>query len=145
MFKLVHSGVSFLVVLLLLFTLINAFVKLKAKESYQRNDLLITLITTFLAVIQLFLGIASFYFSTYYQTLREAGFKTVMKDATLRFYIVEHPLMMFIAITLVIVGFYKHLKIKNDTLKFKILAWYYGVAFVFILSRIPWEQWFKSL
>lgn len=145
MLKLIHSGVSYLVVLLVLFTLVNSFVKLKSEESYKKNDYIITLTTTLLSIIQLILGVFSYYFSTYYQTLRDAGFKVVMKDTTLRLYIVEHPLMMLIAITLIVFGFYKHQKIKNDTLKFKTLALYYGISFVLILSRIPWEQWFKSL
>ena len=144
MFKLLHSGVSYLVVLLVLFTLVNTLVKLKSKDSYKKNDYYIALITTFLAVIQLILGIGSFYFSTYYQTLREVGMKLVMKDATLRMYTVEHPLIMVIAITLIIIGFYKHLKKENDATKFKTLAWFYSVAFILILSRIPWEQWFKN-
>lgn len=144
MFKLLHSGISFLVITLLIFTLINVFVKLKSKENYQKNDYLIALITVFAVTIQFILGMVSFYFSTYYETLKQAGFKVVMKDSTLRLYIIEHPLMMIIGAILIIIGFYKHQKKKDDILKFKTLAWYFGVGFLLILSRIPWEQWFKN-
>lgn len=144
MLKLIHSSVSILVVTLIIFSIVNAFVKLKSKESYKKNDYLIAIITALVAAIQLILGAFSYYFSIYYQTLREFDFKTVMQDATLRFYIIEHPLMMIIGALLIIIGFYKHLKKKDDVSKFKILAWYFGVAFVFTISRIPWEQWFKS-
>ncbi|MDP2089714.1 MAG: hypothetical protein Q8J84_09975 [Flavobacteriaceae bacterium] len=144
MFKLIHSGISYLVVLLVLFTLVNALVKLKSRSSYKINDYYIALTATFFVKIQLILGVFSYYFSTYYQTLREVGFKVVMKDSTLRLYIMEHPLMMLIAITLIIIGFYKHKKQQDCSVKFKTLAWYFGIAFVLILSRIPWDQWFKA-
>ncbi|MDO9260767.1 MAG: hypothetical protein Q7U08_02325 [Flavobacteriaceae bacterium] len=144
MFKLIHSGVSYLVVLLVLFTLVNALVKLKSKSSYKTNDYYIALTAIIFVKIQLILGVFSYYFSTYYQTLREVGFKVVMKDSTLRLYVMEHPLMMLIAIILIIIGFYKHKKQQDSFVKFKTLAWYFGFGLVLILSRIPWDQWFKA-
>lgn len=144
MFKLIHSGISYLVVLLVLFTLVNALVKLKSKESYKTNDYYIAFLTVIFVKIQLLLGIVTYYFSVYYETLREVGFKAVMKDSTLRLFVIEHPLMMLIAITLIIIGFYKHKKQEDSFLKFKMVAWYFGIGLILILSRIPWEQWFKA-
>ena len=144
MFKLLHSSVSYLVVLLVIFTLVNAIVKIKSNDSYKANDNRFALLTTVFAVLQFILGFGSFYFSNYYQTLREVGMKLVMKDSTLRMFNVEHPLMMMIAIALIIIGFYKHQQKTDAMAKFKTLAWFYGVALLFILSRVPWEQWFKS-
>ena len=144
MFKLIHSGVSYLVVLLVLFTLVNALVKLKSKESYKKNDYYIAFLAVIFVKIQLLLGIASYYFSVYYETLRNIGFKQVMQDSTLRLYIMEHPLMMIIGITLIIIGFYKHKKQEDSFVKFKTLAWYFGIGLVLILSRIPWDQWLKA-
>lgn len=144
MFKLIHSGVSYLVVVLVLFTLVNALVKLKSKSSYKTNDYYITFLAVIFAKIQLLLGIITYYFSVYYQTLRTVGFKEVMKDSTLRLFIVEHPLMMLIGITLVIIGFYKHKKQQDDFRKFKTLAWYFGIGLAIIFSRIPWNQWFNG-
>ncbi len=143
MFKLLHSGVSYLVVLLVLFTFINAIVKLRTKDSYKKNDYYIAFTASLLVKIQLVLGLLSYYFSSYYETLRQVGFKAVMKDSTLRFFIMEHPLMMVLAISLIVLGFYNHKKQTDDVKKFKILAWYFGIALVFILSRIPWAQWFN--
>lgn len=144
MFKLIHSGVSYLVVLLVLFTIINAIVKLRSKESFKKNDSIIALVAAMLVKLQLVLGLASYYFSVYYQTLREVGFKTVMKDATLRLFVMEHPLMMIIGATLIVIGFYKHKKATSDSSKFKTLAWFFGLGILLILSRIPWTQWFNS-
>lgn len=143
MFKLIHSGVSYLVIILVLFSLVNALVKLKSKESYKNNDYYMALSTIIVVKIQLFLGIFTYYFSVYYETLRTIGFKHVMKDSTLRLFIMEHPLMMLIAITLIIIGFYKHKKQNESFKKFKTLAWYFGIGLILILSRIPWNQWFN--
>jgi heme A synthase len=144
MFKLIHSGISYLVVLLVLFTFVNAIVKLRSKESFKKNDFIIALAAAMLLKLQLVLGIVTYYFSVYYQTLREVGFKTVMKDSSLRLFILEHPLMMLIGASLIIVGFYKHKKATTDISKFKTLAWFYGLGLLLILSRIPWTQWFNS-
>lgn len=143
MFKLFHSGIAYLVILLVLFTFINAVVKLRTKETYKKNDYYIALAATIIVKLQLVIGVISYYFSTYYETLRNVGFKAVMKDATLRLFIMEHPLMMIIAITLVVLGFYKHKKQAEDTKKFKTLALYFGLSLVLIFSRIPWAQWFN--
>lgn len=144
MFKIIHSSVSYLVLLLVIFTFVNAVVKLRSKESYKMNDYYIAFAAAMLVKLQLLLGIASYYFSSYYQTLREVGFKVVMKDSSLRLFIMEHPLMMLIGITLIVIGFYKHKKESVDTEKFKKIAWYFGVGLIIILSRIPWVQWFNS-
>jgi hypothetical protein len=65
-----------------------------------------------------------------------------MKDAVIRLYTVEHPLMMILAIVLITVGFSKHKKQTTDKGKFKTLAIFYGLGLLFVLSRIPWSHWF---
>ncbi len=65
-----------------------------------------------------------------------------MKDPNLRLYIVEHPLMMIIAVALITVGYSKHKKKLTSTPKFKLLAIFYTLALLVVLSRIPWGNWF---
>jgi len=66
----------------------------------------------------------------------------VMKDSTLRLYLVEHPLMMILAVVFITVGYSKHKKKLTSQPKFKMLAIFYTLALVFVLSRIPWSAWF---
>jgi multisubunit Na+/H+ antiporter MnhB subunit len=53
--------------------------------------------------------------------------------------------MMILAIVLITMGFSKHKRKTTDAEKFKTLAIYYGIALLFVLSRIPWNQWFSFL
>ncbi len=63
-----------------------------------------------------------------------------MKNSMLRFYAVEHILVMLIALALIHIGKSKAKKAKTDVRKHKISAIFFTIAFVLILSRIPWEK-----
>ncbi|MBP6793780.1 MAG: cytochrome B, partial [Saprospiraceae bacterium] len=58
----------------------------------------------------------------------------LMKDRVMRFFAVEHPMMMLIAIILITVGYIKGKK-QNS---FKPIFWYYLIALLLILAGIPW-------
>jgi hypothetical protein len=49
--------------------------------------------------------------------------------------------MMIIAVALLTVGYSKHKKKIVSAGKFKILAIFYPLALVVVLSRLPWSQW----
>ncbi len=80
--------------------------------------------------------------SDYFSSLLENGMGDSMKDAVVRLFVVEHPLMMILAVALITVGFSKHKNKTTDKAKFKTIALYYGIALLFVLSKIPWGQWF---
>lgn len=65
----------------------------------------------------------------------------VMKDATARLFIVEHPLMMILGVVFLTIGFSKQKNKTTDFTKFKTIANFYGIALLLVLSRIPWGQW----
>jgi hypothetical protein len=93
--------------------------------------------------IQLFIGLAWYFMSPAYKHLKEIGMGAAMKDSLTRLLAVEHPLLMLIAIVLITIGFSKHKKKDTAAAKFKTISIYYGIALVFVLSRIPWSQWFQ--
>ena len=61
-----------------------------------------------------------------------------MKDPTLRFYAVEHVVMMVIAIALVHIGRTRVQKATSDAAKHRTAAIFFGLALVLILAGIPW-------
>jgi len=73
--------------------------------------------------------------------MKVSGFGAVMKNAQARLVLVEHPIVMILAIALITIGWSKHKKQTNDTAKFKTFVVFYGIALLLILSRIPWAQW----
>ena len=135
--KLVHSYWAYLVLIMLLFAVINAIIGLSQKKEFGNKDLRIGLFTLIFSHIQVLIGLA-WYFA--------GGFSgqisgEVMKDADSRFVVIEHPIMMILAIVLITIGWSKHKKKTESSAKSKTFAIFYGIALVLVLSRIPWDKW----
>jgi uncharacterized membrane protein YphA (DoxX/SURF4 family) len=63
-----------------------------------------------------------------------------MKNADLRFYAVEHALMMLVAVALVHIGWSRSKKAATDKSKFSQALIFFGVAYVIIIALIPWSR-----
>ena len=138
----IHSWWAYLVLLILIIASINSLIGFFSKKEYGATDFRISLFTLIVSHIQLLIGIILYFVSPYFNAFSEGGMGEVMKDSTLRLYLVEHPLIMILAVVLVTVGYSKHKKKLTSRPKFKMLAIFYTLALVFVLSRIPWTAWF---
>lgn len=138
----IHSWWAYLVLLVLVITVILSFVGLSSKKDYGATEFRLALFTLIVSHIQLLIGLVLYFVSPYFTALTESGMGKVMGDSTLRLYLVEHPLMMIIAVILITVGYSKHKKKLTSRPKFKTLAIFYTLALLFVLSRIPWSAWF---
>jgi multisubunit Na+/H+ antiporter MnhB subunit len=143
MIKMLHSGWAYITLLILIVAVVNAIIGLTSKREFQEKDLRIPLFTLIVAHIQLIIGFIAFFMSAQFTFLRENGMSVSMNHPEIRLFIVEHPLMMIVAIILITIGFSKHKNKTTDQAKFKTIAIYYGIALLLVLSRIPWNQWFS--
>ena len=141
MIKMIHSYWAYVVLIVLILAVFNAVKGFTSKKGFGANDLRISLFALIASHIQLIIGFIAYYMSSFYETMRGVGMGEVMKNSELRKLLVEHPLMMILAIVLITMGFSKHKKQTTDNGKFKTIALYYGIALLFVLSRIPWSQW----
>ena len=139
--KTVHSITAALILVILTMVVFNAIMSLKRDEQFKSGDRKLGLIGLILTHTQFLIGLVTFYVSPWYESLKNVGMASAMKDAELRLFNVEHPLTMLIAIVLITIGWSKHKKAENDKKKFKLFAIFYGLGLVLILSRIPWSQW----
>ena len=64
-----------------------------------------------------------------------------MKISITRLFLVEHPLVMLLAIILITIGYSKANKVISATSKYKTIVIFYSIGLCFILSRIPWSIW----
>ncbi len=138
----IHSWWAYLVLVILIIASINSLIGFFSKKEYGATDFRISLFTLIVSHIQLLIGILLYFVSPYFNAFSEGGMGEVMKDSTLRLYLVEHPLMMILAVVLITVGYSKHKKKLTSRPKFKMLAIFYTLGLVFLLSRIPWSAWF---
>lgn len=139
----IHSWWAYLVVLVLLIATINSLMGFFSKKEYGNNDFRISLFALIVTHLQLLIGLVLYFVAPYFQAFSEVGMGGVMKDSTLRLYLVEHPLMMIIAVILITMGYSKHKNKLTSHAKFKTLAIFYTLATLFVLSRIPWAAWFN--
>ena len=141
MIKMLHSGWAYITLIILIFAVVNAIIGLNSKKEFTDKDLRISLFTLIVAHIQLIIGFIAFFVSAQFEYVLDNGMGAAMKEPTIRLFVVEHPLMMILAITLITMGFSKHKKQNTDKGKFKTIALYYGIGLLFVLSRLPWSQW----
>jgi hypothetical protein len=131
-----HSWWAYVAFLLLVIAVVNSIIGLLSKKEYKATDKKIGLFALGAIHIQLVIGFIIYFVSP----LGLSGFS--MKDSALRITSMEHPLINILGIVLMTVGWVKHKKLTSSESKFKTVALYYGLGFVLILSRIPWNLWF---
>lgn len=127
-----HSGMRYIVLLLLLIAIVNAAMNLKS-DKYGNKDKKINLFAMIFLHIQLLLGIALAFMSTKFQFA-----KGMMGNEVLRFFTVEHTLLMLAAIVLITLGRSRAEKLEDPAKKHQMFFRYYGLGLVIIFIAIPW-------
>lgn len=141
----VHGYWAYLVLLVLLLATFNALIKYFSNKPFGAKDFRISLFGLIVTHIQVLLGLLLFFA---HPTLGYGSFRNpdlsmadIMGSSELRLYAVEHPLIMIIAVVFLTIGYSKHKKQLTSKGKFKMLAIFYTIALILILSRIPWQHW----
>tara|TARA_B100001057_G_C22533026_1_gene826507 strand:+ start:400 stop:798 length:399 start_codon:yes stop_codon:yes gene_type:complete len=131
------------VLFVVLIATINALAGLFGNKEYQPKDFRLSLFALIVTHIQLLIGLVLYFISPLgLKSIMNNGMGTVMKDSVLRLYAVEHITVMLLAVVLITIGYSKHKKKLTSKPKFKTLSIFYTLALIFMLSRIPWQQWF---
>jgi len=139
--QVLHSYWAYLVLLILILAVVNAIAKTVGKKEYSAKDFRLFLFTLIVSHIQLLIGFILYFVSPRLALFSELGMGGVMKDAVNRLYLVEHPLINIIVVALITIGYSKHKKKLTSTPKLKIVAIFYTIALVLLVSRIPWSAW----
>lgn len=134
-----HSGLRYVVLLLLLIAIINAASSIK-KGSYLKKDKMINLFTMIFLHIQLVIGLILYFTSPKVQFV-----KGMMADSTLRFFDVEHPILMILGILLITLGRKKAEKREIASVKHKLILRYYTLGLILIFIGIPWPFTHEAL
>lgn len=128
-----HSGLRWLALILIIYAIFNALTAIKQGRDFEKKDKMIGLFTLISFHTQLLIGLVLFFTSA--KVVFVSGF---MKETILRFFAVEHPLMMLISIALVTIGYSKSKKETSSRLKFRKILVFYTIALVVLLAGIPW-------
>lgn len=140
--KSAHSGWAYLLLLVLFVATVNALIGFFGKKEFGNKDFSFALVGLIVTHIQLLLGLALWFVGPYFPMLLEDfGALMTPESRGIRLLALEHPVTMMIAVALLTVGYSKHKKKIVSSGKFKMLAIFYTLAFLVILSRVPWKQW----
>ncbi len=133
-----HSLTRWLVLVSLLYAIINSYRGWLVNKPWLRSDDIIRHTTATIAHVQLILGGWLYFISpivSYF--LHNIG--TAMHERSIRFFGMEHITMMLIGITVITIGSAKAKRKATDREKFKIQAIWFTIAWIIILSSIPWS------
>lgn len=142
-FTQVHHYLSWIVLFLLLYAVLKAWTGFIANKTWTGNDNLTGLVMMIAVDIQVLIGIILYGFLSPLTKAAFADFGAAMKNEMLRFYAVEHILVMVIALVVLHIGRKKAQKAPSDRTKHKLAGLYYTAGLVLILSRIPWDKIFQ--
>ena len=141
MIKTFHSYWAYLVLIVLAFAVLKAFFGFLLKKEYTPKMFQLALLTLIVTHIQFLIAIVLYFTSSRFSLWADVGISEVMKTSVHRLYLVEHPFVNILAIAIITIGYSKHKRERLSNSKFKILLISYLIAFVLILSRIPWDVW----
>jgi hypothetical protein len=138
-----HSSWAYLVVILFMITLFKYIFAFINKKIFDFNtDFRLASFTLIVLYIQIVLGLITWFTSEYFTGIKQGHFGEYMKHAHDRLLVLEHPTMMLIVLLLTHYGFNRMKKAENSQKKYIAVIWTYGIAFLLILLRIPWNIWF---
>jgi hypothetical protein len=148
-----HNFLRWVILILLLLSIYRAYTGWKNKKTFSDGDRRTWLFTLIAAHITLLLGLYQWILGPHgiRRTILPEGF-SVMKDKYYRFFWVEHPTFMILAIIMITLGYRMAKKPIEDDLKYKRALWLFIVALLFILVAIPWpfrdivgRPWFPGM
>jgi uncharacterized membrane protein len=128
-----HSGIRYIVIVLFALALIMALVGLFGRKPYTQTNRKLNLFALISAHIQLLTGLVLYFFSPNVM-FRNMG--AAMKDTMLRYWTVEHLVMMIFAVALITIGHSRAKKAIDAFNKHRAICLFYGLALLVILLAI---------
>lgn len=144
-----HSLLRWFVLISLLYAIYRSYKGWFSNSAYTMQDTKVTRVTTIIAHIQLLVGLILYAVSPVIHNLF-GNFSEAVQETSVRFYGMEHSVLMIIAIVLITVGSVKSKKKPEDRKKFQTVAVWFTLALLIILVSIPWpfspldaRPWFR--
>lgn len=135
-----HNLFRWLVLIAAVLAIGFAFAGWFGNKDWKKKDNVIGLLLTIFVDIQLVVGLVLYLFVSPLTKAAFADFGAAMKNADLRFYAVEHILMMVIALVVIHIGRSKSKKAKIPLRKHRAAAIFYTLGLIIILAAIPWNR-----
>ncbi len=134
-----HNFLRWVILALLILSILKAYAGWKGKKTFNLADKKTALFTMIAAHTTLLLGIFQVLWGRYgFLSYKLPEGTSVMKDKFLRFFLIEHPTLMLIAVVLITLGHGMYKKDVSDEIKYKSAFLYFLVALIILIISIPW-------
>ncbi|MDZ4822217.1 MAG: hypothetical protein SH856_02035 [Flavobacteriales bacterium] len=131
----IHSALRWIIVLLIIIVLFKSLTGMYNK-AYNQNDRRFALFAMVGLHLQLIIGLILYFISP---AVNAALADTdLMKNATSRFWGVEHIAGMLIGITVITMGYMRAKNRGSDWARHRTIFFHYLIGFILILATIPW-------
>ena len=138
--KTAHSYWAFIVLILLIFAIANAFFGIVKNKTFDSSDFRRSLFVLISSHIQFLIGLILYFVSPWFGKWASLGMG-VIQDSQARLYLVEHPITNLLAIILITMGWSMHKRQSLDAKKFSRIGIFYFLGLLLLLLRIPWSTW----
>lgn len=135
-----HSGFRWLILLLVIILILKSLVGLFNSGNYTKLDNILSASFVGLMHLQLLIGLVLYFFLSPMTDMAFKDFGSAMKDSELRFWAVEHFIVMLFAVVAAQVGRSISKKANDHSVKFRFQSIFYGVALLLMLFGIPWDR-----
>jgi 4-hydroxybenzoate polyprenyltransferase len=134
-----HNLLRWIILVLLLVSIYKSYAGWKGERPFSAGDKKVWLFTMIASHITFLLGLYQWLLGRYgiFSYVKPEGV-SMMKDPYLRFFQMEHPVSMILAIVMITFGHAMAKKNFDDTTKYKKAFTYFLVALVLILVAVPW-------
>lgn len=144
----IHNLLRWFILLFGIWTIINAISGLAGRRAYTPSDGRSNFFFMLSMDIQLLVGLGLYFSGVWFDQMKHLA--DAMKDPYLRFFTMEHEVMMIIAWILVHVGRVAVKKATRSSSKFTRSLIYFGISLLLILIAMPWpfrntvaRPWFR--
>lgn len=128
-----HSGLMYLVLIMLLLSLAMAYVGVSGNKIYTPGIKRLHLSTRLILTLEGIIGLALYFIKGYPQQI--GNMANVSPHG--KFFLLWHIIVMLIGIIICNIGYNKAMKAGNDKEKFKLIATFYSIGLLIILTAIP--------
>jgi hypothetical protein len=133
-----HNVLRWILLILLLISIFKAFAGWKNKKIFSDGDRKTFLFTLISAHTTLLVGIYLWLWGRFGMLKVQWPSEGIMKNKFYRFFWIEHPVFMLLAIIMITLGYRMAKKNLPDQVKYRRVLWLFIVALLFILVAIPW-------
>ena len=125
-----HSFLRYVAVILIIWTIVHAYMNMKNKDAAPSKWSMLSMMVLH---TQFIWGLI-----LWFQKYSAVSGTPEMKLAENRYFIMEHSVMMLIAIVLISVGHIKGKKAMDSATRYKTIFRFFLIGFIIMMAMIPW-------